>query len=318
MDAIERAKIFSAQKLSELRQGLVSIVPAKEIVVTCGSYARQEASAESDIDFFVIAENTKSSKESTFEQSEPRWLEDVKSTINKVVPLAPSPEGAFGRIETPEIMLKNIGGDGDTNAKITRRMLFLLEGNWLVNETGLKAVRRQILERYIRSGMTDHQLALFLLNDIVRYYRTMAVDYEFKTVEGEVPKPWGIRNIKLVFSRKLLYASGLFSIALTADQTRDQKINLLERLFDMPVIDRMTEICGKVEMSPVLASYNRFLDQLENKETRTRLKTLQPEQRDDPLFRELKNEGHYFTRELMRLFERTFDSTRPIRRAIVF
>src|SRR5437879_2092292 len=39
---------------------------------------------------------------------------------------------------------------------------------------------------------------------------------------------------------------------------------------------------------------------------------------EDPLFRELKNEGHNFTRDLMKLFEATFDSTHPIHRAVIF
>ena len=119
-------------------------------------------------------------------------------------------------------------------------MLLLLEGEWLFNEAGL----RDILERYIADNITDHQIALFLLNDVVRYYRTMAVDYEFKTVETEEVKPWAIRNIKLIFSRKLLYASGLFSVATTAERTRSQKISELERLFNLTVIDRMESICG--------------------------------------------------------------------------
>jgi hypothetical protein len=146
----------------------------------------------------------------------------------------------------------------------------------------------------------------------------MAVDYEFKTGEGENPKPWGIRNIKLVFSRKLLYASGLFSVAMTADRTHDTKVAVLEELFDLPVIDRMVQICGTANTAPVLRSYNQFLERLEKSEVRERLKELKRNERSDPLFRDLKNEGHHFTREIAKLFENTFEATHPIRRAVLF
>ena len=73
----------------------------------------------------------------------------------------------------------------------------------LQRQDQLYDLRREILERYVANEIADHQLALFLLNDIIRYYRTVAVDYEFKTIENEDPKPWALRNIKLVFSRKL-------------------------------------------------------------------------------------------------------------------
>ena len=178
--------------------------------------------------------------------------------------------------------------------------------------------RREILERYIQEGMTDHQLALFLLNDIIRYYRTIAVDYEFKTSKGADSKPWAIRNIKLVFSRKLLYASGLFSIGMTADRARDDKIQILEELFELPVIDRMKRICGESRLEGILESYNKFLGDLENPEVRERLANLKRTERQDPIFRRVKNEGHHFTRELLKLFENTFDPTHPIRRAVIF
>ena len=179
--------------------------------------------------------------------------------------------------------------------------------------------RRSILERYIAETMTDYQLSLFLLNDIIRYYRTIAVDYEFKTSEGENPKPWGIRNIKLIFSRKLLYASGLFSVAATINRTRLRKIEILEDLLSLPVLSRMERICGSAAMAGVRSSYEYFLSKLEDPEIRDRLTRLRREQRrDDAVFRDLKNEGHNFTRELLKLFETTFDSTHPIRRAVVF
>lgn len=288
------------------------------MVLTCGSYARREASAASDIDFFVITGQPAPLNGQQIRPSSLPWLESAKSTIAEIVPIEPAEGGAFAKVEHRDSMLVNIGGDNDSNQKITRRMLFLLEGEWLCNAEGLKAARRQILERYIGEGMTDHQLALFLLNDIIRYYRTIAVDYEFKTAEGENPRPWGIRNIKLVFSRKLLYASGLFSVAITADRAREEKITLLETLFDLPVIDRMSSICGNSNMEPVLSSYDRFIERLECPKVRLHLKELQRLERTDSLFRELKNEGHHFTRELLKLFERTFDSTHPIRRAVVF
>lgn len=317
--AIERAKQYTESKLDALRDRLASMeLNEDEVVLTCGSYARREASTESDIDFFIITSRPPPQSGQPFDLDTLPWVESVRDAINDIVPIEPAAAGPFSKVESRNTMLVNIGGEYDSNQKITRRMLFLLEGEWLFNADGLKQVRREILERYIGEGMTDHQLALFLLNDIIRYYRTVAVDYEFKTVEGEKPKPWGIRNIKLVFSRKLLYASGIFSVAMTADRARERKIAILEDLFEMPVIDRMVSICGQAKLESVLASYDRFLERLEDEGVRERLNTLQKTERGDPLFRELKNEGHHFTRELLKLFEGTFDTTHPIRRSVVF
>lgn len=316
--AYQRSSEFSNRKLDELRQHLIDIPPKTDVVLTCGSYARREASEASDLDFFVITQTDTNFDDPEAMRANLPWVERVHHALSDIVPVEPSAGGAFGDVVNRSSLLLNIGGEHDTNHNITRRMLFLLEGEALFNANELTRVRREILERYISDQMTDHQLALFLLNDVIRYYRTMATDYEFKTVETAEPKPWGIRNIKLVFSRKLLYASGLFSVAMTADRTRDGKIRLLADYFEMPVIGRMEEICGKEQLAGVMSSYNYFLDKLERPEIRAHLKSLKREQRDDIVFRDLKNEGHHFTRELMKLFELTFDSTHPIRRAVIF
>ncbi|MGV7030522.1 hypothetical protein [Methylobacterium symbioticum] len=316
--AYQRSCEFSNQKLSELRGSLAGIPPSTDVVLTCGSYARREASEASDLDFFVITQTNTNFDDPETVKADLSWIGSVHHALSGIVPVEPSAGGAFGDVVNRSSLLLNIGGEHDTNHNITRRMLFLLEGEALFNADELRKVRREILERYISDQMTDHQLALFLLNDVIRYYRTMATDYEFKTVETTKPKPWGIRNIKLVFSRKLLYASGLFSVAMAADRTRDGKVGLLAEYFEMPVIDRMEQICGKERLAGVMASYNYFLDKFERPEIREHLKGLRREQRDDAIFRELKNEGHHFTRELLKLFENTFDSTHPIRRAVIF
>jgi hypothetical protein len=309
MKAIASARKYSEEKLNLLRGAIKPLIPDDEMVFINGSFARREASASSDVDFYIVTRH---------EDLKPGWADHVKSAIEKIVPISPAEDGAFYHVEQRETLIRNIGGEHDDNHNITRRMLLLLEGEWLFNGEGLRDIRRKILERYIADGITDHQLALFLLNDIVRYYRTMAVDYEFKTVETEKVKPWAIRNIKLMFSRKLLYASGLFSVATTADRTRLTKISELESLFELSVIDRMQAICGPAARA-ALESYDHFLSKLEDKSIRDHLNQLSKEQRQTDLtFRDLKNEGHHFTRELLKLFENTFDSTHPIRRAIIF
>ena len=303
----DRSRPFSDAKIGELRRGLAGVVPSDCIVATFGSYARREASEESDIDYLVI-----SGEGEVASDTEAR----VSTIIREIVRIDPSTTGPFAKSVAHGDFLKNLGGDLESNHSLTRRLLLMLEGEYLSEGDRFRDLRSELIEKYVDATPKDHQLALFLLNDIIRYWRTMTVDYMYKTAEAS--KPWAIRNIKLIFSRKLLYASGLFAIGATVDKGKQAKIDLLTELFDLTPIDRLVRICGRDASSAMLRSYGHFLEEMEKPSIRTHLKGIKKGDHEDRIFRDLKNGGHAFTRELLTVCEATFHSTHPIHRAVIF
>jgi predicted nucleotidyltransferase len=312
MNHIDEAKRFSDLKLKSLRAQISGIVPSNELVITCGSYARREASEASDLDYYNVISDSSAEEHS-------QWSSDLRALIAREVGKLPSAQGAFATNIQKQELLENYGGNDDSNETITRRMLYLLEGEYLTNEAEFRRIRRQIIERYVNNTPSDHQIAFYLLNDVVRYWRTMAVDYADKTYGARNPKPWAIRNIKLIFSRKLIYASGLFSIALTADRTKERKIEILDDLFSRTPIERIKYVCGEGQSRRLLELYDVFLCHMKDPETRSQLDRLEQDDRfANKWFRDIKNEGHYFSRELMTLLQRTFHASHPIHMAVVF
>lgn len=308
---IKKAREFTDAKLAEMREFVQRQSELEGILLgTYGSYARREASSQSDLDFFVICKTVDQLEEAT------EHVRPITVELTKIAGRTPSLTGAFGGVEDLETMLSKIGGNDDHNSKITRRILFLLEGEWLGNKGMFEEVRQQLLGKYIRDTITSHQFALFLLNDIIRYYRTICVDFEFKTIQDASPKPWGTRNIKLVFSRKLLYFSGLLMIAETAQRSHSEKIKTLTRLSSMPVIDRILEICGP-SATQALTLYDEFMESLSKAEVRSELDATSEADRLKEPFRSLKDKGHHFSWKLMSLLRDTYDSSHPIHRALV-
>ncbi len=115
----ERAE-FTRNKLASIRQDLQSLVPGNALVAVFGSYGRGEACRESDLDFVPIMIDGR---------PDDFPMEQVCARLGDHVEKPPATGGAFGSCIRADHLLKNIGDNEDTNQNITRRMLYLLEGN---------------------------------------------------------------------------------------------------------------------------------------------------------------------------------------------
>ena len=196
---ISEARRRSEDKIKSMVNALPQISGGVSIVAN-GSLARRELTSQSDFDAFPLyKKGLRSDAEALFSTIKGRsGLKDFAVA------------GAFGDPVPWWTIDRRIGGQGDDNKRFTRRMLLVLELVPLGSRVVYDGAIARIVNRYINDDITEKQIGRFLLNDrMIRFYRTMCVDFEFKTIEQPKPKPWGIRYTKLIFSRKLIYFSGV-------------------------------------------------------------------------------------------------------------
>lgn len=225
-------------------------------VVAFGSYARYEATDESDFDYLVITHglpgNPKLTRALLREADNLRKLPQLRANERNNIlfqqPARSAPEirppgltGMFGRVVAAPDLTERIGLEQDTNQSHTVRMLLLQECVSLFQPNRLEALLRTMLQRYLIDYREPKKgVPRFLLNDTVRYWRTLTVDYQAKRYEQLVPK-WGLRYLKLIISRKLAFAGTLASLLL-CDEIRPATVDYLYGQVSMPPLARLAQL----------------------------------------------------------------------------
>lgn len=317
---LTRARQRSTDTCASLRELLRDQDPADTSIVVFGSLARGEYTTGSDLDWTLLIDGQ--ADEAHYAQ-----VQEITKRLAKEKFAEPGPSGLFGNVAFSHPILHQIGGQDDTNKNTTQRILLLLESLAIGKPEAHERVLHLVLSRYIdddrgirHSRNKPYLVPQVLLNDIVRYWRTVTVDFVSK--QRERADGWALRNAKLRMSRKLIFVSGMltcFSFVLFGKDTQLTDTTgqplapvlvrfLRDRIRRTP-LENLAEALLRPNVKPETArtlfdSYDAFVGILEVDENRKRLKALPLDDNlgKDPLFREVSGLGRKFQEGLDKLF----------------
>jgi len=317
------------KKSLEMRQYLDDIL-SKEVgkyaspdtsLVVFGSLARGEWTTGSDLDWTYLIDGGAKSTHLQITQ-------DIQRVFKQKNLAEPGPTGTFGNMAFSHDIIHQIGGQNDTNKNTTQRILLLLESTPIgERKEAYERVIRAVIDRYLEEDThlltrdsKNYRVPRFLLNDIVRFWRTMAVDFANKQ-RDRAGKGWGLRNAKLRMSRKLIFASGLlicFSSSLDPElrnkistDTNDVRFQLGNHIRDyvrLTPLEVVESLVNRYDIPDSVAkelfdSYAKFLRILDDETSRKALDALRSEDSEtDPTFKQIREISDAFKRALDYIF----------------
>jgi len=266
-----RARAYTEASLESKRRELASLGEDPDFaVIMFGSWGRGELSSGSDDDWALLVDGPPG------EGVEER-ISGLEGSLGHAE-RKPGAQGVFGGPVFCDDLIGNIGLDEDRNQNLTRRILLVLESVAITNPELHGTVRDRVLEVYLDQSIKDFRPPRFFLNDVVRYWRTMCVDFVGKERREPEGEKWAIRNAKLRTSRKMLFASGLLPVLLAARFNRAQIRGYLREQFSLLPSDRIAEAFlefGAIDAGlRTFRAYDRWLGMLADADLRAELEAL--------------------------------------------
>jgi predicted nucleotidyltransferase len=317
------AILATRKRAHHVHQELTGIVDKMDLgsdldLVVFGSIARGECTEASDVDWTLMVDG----------QADPTHratAHAISAEIRKLGMSEPGVTGVFGNLAFSHSVVHFIGGESDSNKLTTQRILLLLESAAVTTKAdsvrAYDRVVKAVIDRYLRDDSIFHKSDLrrplvprFLLNDIVRFWRTMCVDFAYKSWE-QGGKKWALRNIKLRMSRKLIFiaglliASGCYQRLGAAGLDEVDRLDLQKFIYEqtqlppLEILSRALNNQDEANSVEVLQAYDDFLAMLDDPEKRSKLAELHSENAyGNNLFEEGRDISHRFQKGIAALF----------------
>jgi len=252
-------------------------------IVLLGSLARQEATEGSDCDYFVLQNDC--------EPEISQQLTEIANDVRKELQYEePGRQGVFGDIVIAASLYERVGLESDSNQNLTHRMLLLTESVSVFSSRTHDAVIARILKRYALDNFSHStgepdvaKVPRYLLNDLVRFWRTVAVDFGAKRWRGGRAQS-NLRLLKLRTTRKILFAGPLSTLLLAPDRTQkaSELASYLSEWLRKPPLAQIASLVSdpavavldqsKNAIGRILVSYDSLLELFDDKVSREAIK----------------------------------------------
>ncbi len=201
---------YSQEKLELLRDKMKrSFSDTKYMsicVYACGSLGRLEMTENSDLDLFFI-KKSKGKRAGELNKNLNKYeFFGRMNRINLDLGFENPSKGGEYWVFTEEENLLDIGSRyEDFNNSFTARLLMLLESKPILNDKYYDTLVNRIVDSYFEDyeEHKDSFYPLYLMNDILRYWYTLTLNYEYRRDSKDTPEKKNWKRLKLKYARLL-------------------------------------------------------------------------------------------------------------------
>ena len=269
-ELFSRRKAFSKGRLAGFSSSLKTSDKVNNISGLCifsaGSYGRLEASEHSDIDLFFISDQPRKDYPEIRVPEIQLFSEVIDAGYKMDFPKF-SNDGEFLKLLHLDEIENNLGSRSDDfHNHFTARMLLLPESRPVFGEDVFDKILKSVINSYFRdySHHPDDFKPTFLVNDIVRFWKTLCLNYEHGRNQSDERQKvkQKIRNFKLKYSRLMTCFATVallsnYKDAITPERVFEIcKMTPAERFLELASINE--KVSAKVQES--LVSYAWFMN----------------------------------------------------------
>ena len=317
-DIIADRRKYSVKQLDQLIDRIKDSKILERLPNLCiyatGSYGRLEASQHSDIDLFFINKGSSEGAGSIGRINKTLLDAELIKTVDELGYPAFSNDGEYLTVHYLEDVKRTLGSrEDDFENHFTARLLLLLESRCLHNNEIYEHSLDDLLREYFRD-YSEHRETfqpLFLLNDILRFWRTLCLNYEHRrrNVQGEATDHSDYRkhkdrllNLKLIFVRLLTCHSAVAMLCLNGKSTDLAGAKEIVALSPLDRLDKIGQIDASLsnDITALKKSYEWFLCKTGHEKERV-LRWIG----QDSNWQEARDQRRHFAKKMYKLIRKT-------------